>query len=266
MRRAGYTVFAATMVAVGLVGLIRGAAIPIWLNVPKGAPAREVLLYLADLAPLACGIGLLWRRTAVTASRVLLAFLVGWLALFDAPALVRHVGLPTGWPVAERVAFIAPAWVLCIRLVAPSDAGRARFATGARGLRIARALFGLALIWFGIGHFTYLQRTVSLVPGWIPWHLFWAYCFGCTFLAAGVALVIGVYARLAAALSALQLGLFTVLVWVPVMAAGHPSPSDWSEFVVSGALAAAAWVVADSYGGTPWFAARIADSHPRLQP
>src|SRR5215468_469809 len=38
---------------------------------------------------------------------------------------------------------------------------------------------------FGTEHFTLTAAVASLVPKWIPWHLFWAYFVGACFIAAG---------------------------------------------------------------------------------
>src|SRR6266581_3406208 len=70
----GHAVFAATVITLGILGLIKGDFTPIWLPVPKGVPAREVLAYLCAIVFLLSGIGLLWQRAATVASRVLLSF------------------------------------------------------------------------------------------------------------------------------------------------------------------------------------------------
>lgn len=250
----GHAVFAATMIGLGIMGLIKGDFTAVWQPVPKGVPAREVLVYLCALVSLACGIGLLWRRTAALAAGALLASLILWFLLWRVRPLFIAPLVDSTWSCGETMVMASAAWVLYAWFAGEPSGHRFSFASGAKGLRISRVLYGLGLIPFGVAHFIYLKQTVVLVPGWLPWHVFWAYFTGATFIAAGVAMLIGVCARLAATLSALQMGLFALLVWVPIVAAGSVSAFQWGEFVTTVALTAAGWVVADSYRAVRWLA------------
>jgi uncharacterized membrane protein len=249
----GHAVFAASLIWIGAWGLINGDFGAIWQGVPKALPAREGLAYVCAVVSLGCGAGLLFARTAAPAARLLLVFLLLWLLLFKARNIVLAPAAIVSWEdAAETVAIVAGAWTLYAVLASDQDRRWLGFATADAGLSLARTLYGLAMIVFGLAHFAYLKATASLVPGWLPSHTAWAYATGGAYIAAGVAIVTGVLARLAASLSALQMGLFTLLVWVPVLVAGSKDPSDWSEAVISATLTAAGWVVADSYRRAPW--------------
>ena len=251
----GQLIFAVTVLGLGILGLVKGGFVPIWEPVPKGFPAREALAWLCTLVSLACGIGLLWRRTASAAARLLFAYLLVWSLVFKARfILLQPLVEGTYQSCGENAVLVAGAWVLYAWFASDSDRKRLRFATGESGVRGARVLYALALIAFGLSHFAYLELTAPLVPAWLPWHVGWAYGTGAAYLAAGLAILFGLSARLAAVLSTVEMGGFTLLVWVPMLIAGTASAFQVSEFVVSWALTAAAWVVADSYRGLPWLA------------
>ena len=250
-----HAVFALTMIALGVSGLVQGDFAAIWQPVPEGLPARQGLALFCGVLTLATGAGLLWPRTAAPAARLLLGWLLLWLLLFKGRVIWLAPTVAVSWEsCGETAILVAAAWVLYARFAGDWDRRRLGFATGEAGLRIARVVYGLSLIAFGVAHLAYVTETAALVPAWLPSPIAWVYFTGGTYIAAGVAVIIGIPARLAASLSALQIGLFTLLVWVPPLTAGSRDAAVWSEAVLSWTLTAGAWVVAGSYVGMPWLA------------
>ena len=237
----GHAAFALILIWLGVLGLNSGTFVPVWQPVPKWVPAREFLAYLCAIISLASGIGLLFQRTASIAARVIFASFMAWLLVLRLPNLLYEKPLVlVGWTFGSTAVMAAAAWVLYVWL----GGGRET------ELRIARPLYGVSLIPFGLAHFMYVAATTVLIPNWLPWHTAWAYFTGATFIGAGLAVTFGVWARLAASLSTLQIGLFSLIVWVPRVLAGPLNDFQWGEFVVTWALTAGAWVVADSYRKT----------------
>jgi uncharacterized membrane protein YphA (DoxX/SURF4 family) len=252
---AGHFALAAVMVALGILGLATGDFTPVWQTGPPGLPGREALAYLTAVVALAGGLGLLWERAAALAARVLFCSFLLWLLVFNLPEVFPAPAVVGNWFGCSTTAvMVAAAWVLYVWLANAWDRRRLGFVSHDGGLRIARVLYGLALVHFGIAHFVYLHETVVLVPRWLSSPVAWAHFTGGAYIAAGVAVIIGVLPRLAAALAAVQIAGFTLLVWWPIVAAGSRDPFQVSETLLSTALTAAAWVIADSYRTLPWLA------------
>jgi uncharacterized membrane protein len=251
----GHALFSATLIALGVYGLASGHLAGIWQPVPGILPGREFLVYLCALLALGTGLGLLCRSTAASASRLLFAYLLLWFMFFKAPGIfLSPMSAGAYESGGETAVIVSGAWILYAGFSTKWDHRYLGFATGKSGICLARGFYSLALIAFGISHFAYLKLTASLVPGWLPGPFAWAYFTGSMYIAAGLGILTRVYARLAATLSALQMGLFTVLVWVPMVMAGSAQAFQWSELTISWTLTVSALIVADSYRGRPWLA------------
>ena len=69
---------------------------------------------------------------------------------------------------------------------------------------------------------------------------------GIGFLAAGLAILARVRARLAATLLTAMIASFTLLIHIPMLLKDHSSHFNWTELAINLADLGAAWVLADS--------------------
>ena len=228
-KQASHIAFALTFIGIGGIGFASGTFAPIWQPVPETVPTRELLAYLTSIIALACGIFLLVERTQAVAALILFVFLAVWALAFKAPFVVKAPLVEGSYQsIGENLVLIAAAWVLYTR----------------SRTRIAYVLYGLALIAFGLSHFFYLELTTPLVPAWLGVPVLWAYATGSIYTVCGVAMVLGLAARLASLAAAANITLITLLVWVPIVAAGGLTAMHWQETVVSCALMVSSWVLA----------------------
>jgi len=214
--------------------------------VPKGFPDRTALAYVAAVFMLVAGAAVEWRRTAAWGAAALTAYYaLVVVVLMNARLVPAHYAeFGTYSNIAEQLA-IAAGGLIVYAANAKIDA-----ALAARLTRVGQMTFGVCALLFGGAHFFYMNLTAPLVPKWLPpSQEFWGYATGIGHIAAGVAILTGVQARLAAILLTAMYASFTLLVHAPMLLADPSSHFIWSENALNLALIGTAWVVADSLAG-----------------
>ena len=81
--------------------------------------------------------------------------------------------------------------------------------------KIARYLFGLIILMFGVFHFMNAGAMAGIVPSYMPAPELWVYLTGVAHIAAAVSIFINKQTRLAMALLAIMLVLFALMVHLP---------------------------------------------------
>ena len=238
----GGRVYGLGVMALGMVCLAWGSFDP-GQPVPMDFPDRAALAYAAAAFMFVAGAAVVWRRTAAWGAVALTAYyaLIVVILMNGRVVLAHYAEYVTYEGVAEQLA-IAAGGLLVYAASAEIDADLA-----ARLTRLGQLAFGVCALIFGGAHFVYMNLTAPLVPRWLPpSQVFWGYATGVGQIAAGVAILTRVQARLAANLLTVMYASFALLVWVPMLLADPGSHGNWTESATTLALIGAAWVVADS--------------------
>jgi uncharacterized membrane protein len=238
----GFRVYGVGVMALGMLCLAFGDFL-LGQPVPKNFPQRTVLAYAAGAFTVLAGAAVEWRRTAAFAAAALTAYyaLIVVILMNGRVLLAHYAEFGAYFGIAESLAIAAGG------LIVYAASARIDAALAARLTRLGQLVFGISALYFGAAHFVFTNLTAPLVPKWLPpTQVFWAYATGIGFIAAGVAILPLVRARLAAILLTAMLAIFAVLVHAPMLLADRSSRMNWTENALNLAIMGAAWVVADS--------------------
>lgn len=232
--------YAAGAIGLGVIGLVTQDFALQWQPVAAELSARAALACLSAVILIVGGLMTVWPRTSRYGAAVLAAFYALWIVALHLPkALAAPADLGVWLGVFEILALASGGAVL-LGLSKPG-------APNAMLVRVGRLVFGFCPLIFGLSHLVYASFTAAMVPAWIPGQLFWAYATGVAHVAAGLAILSGIQARLASALLAVMCGSFVVLLHLPRVIAATASQIEWTMMAVALSLTGAAWIVSTSY-------------------
>jgi uncharacterized membrane protein YphA (DoxX/SURF4 family) len=250
MRRTGFgdSLFVAPVAGIAVLSLVYGNFVPLLDPIP----GPKVLTYALGLLLLATSIGLLFERTFVPSAITIAMCATAWALVRTSPIVQTPLNIGSWYGFCESVSMLAGVWTLFALHRRHNHAGMLAPLTSHIALRVARCLFGVACIEYGIAHFAYAAYSLPFIPTWLPARVPLLYATGIFHAAAGAGLILGILPRLAARLEATMIILFGVLVWLPSFFA-NPRPkwagnlqNQWSETIVTFLLAGVACLIAES--------------------
>lgn len=210
-------------------------------------PGVAILACITGVWMVAAGMAILWRPTAKNGA-LALAVIYGVFAFFWLPryynvshALGLHarflVGITAG--LGTQIIVVAAA-VLIYASFTSGDR------TLERALLIARWIFGLSAIDFGLGHFTAIKDDSIFVPRGMPGgQEVWVVATGICFVIAGLAILTRIQDVLAARLLALMFLTFNVLALPQFILADRSDHAAWGGNAYNLAAVASCWILAD---------------------
>jgi uncharacterized membrane protein len=243
--KAGRALFGTSFAVFGLQYFIYGRFVGGLLPGPPWTPGAPVTAYLLGAVLIAAGASIaanINARLAATLLGILLFVCVLLMFIATPSAILHHATERTR--ALEPLALGGVAWTSAGSLPPEPSNFPAWDAATDKFTKAGRFIFGLPVIVFGIQHFMLGDTIAMLVPSWIPWHLFWAYFFGAAFIAAGVAIVIKVQARLGATLLGVMFLLWVVVLHLPLVVSQPRNGNKWSSLFVAIAMCGSCFIVA----------------------
>lgn len=203
-------------------------------------PPIPWVAYVFGAIWVACGSGLLFNGTMRRAAVALGTLLFLSALILELPKYAVNL-----WDMSWRTVLFEPLAMAALAWLLPGrDALPQWLHWGSRWM------LAICFIVFGVDHWLALGPIGTLVPNWIPWHVFWIGFFGAAFIAAGLSIGLNILQRWSEAGIGLMFAIWVFTLHLPRVLGlygipGAPrSPDEWSSFFIAVALWGGSWALA----------------------
>ncbi len=235
----GRWIFSFAIVALGAENILCARHAESILALPF-LPPIPWLAVLFGILWVACGIGLLTNRGLRPSAYTLGATYIFWTVVHIVPQYIAKPG-----DMGLRTIVFEPLSLACIALLLPGPAQTPRWLT-----LTCRAVIAVAMIVFGVDHFLGIVFIASLIPTWIPWHIFWVAFFGVAMIAAAIGIGFGVFEDWSWAGLGLMFAIWVITLHIPrTLGFYHipgaiTDPDEWSSLFIAVGLWGGPWALA----------------------
>lgn len=225
--KAGRHVFAIGIAGLGLQQFyfpgFRPVLIPQW---PAWMPDPQIFIYLTSIGLIVSAAFIVLNFKPKETSLILGCAFLALLLLFHIPSHVaQHTTSLGGWTNSFKVlAFSGSAFI-----IAGSFADVNAHTNLEKLIPLGRIFFGIMMFVFGVDHFLYYQFVETLVPGWIPFPLFWTYFAGIALMGAGISFILKIKIKLVGILSAIMLFAWFLILHIPRAITMPPKTDNGNE-------------------------------------
>jgi hypothetical protein len=109
---------------------------------------------------------------------------------------------------------------------------------------LSNLCFALPLAVFGAEHFAAARGIMTLVPAFVPWHLFWTYFVGFALLAASLSIATKIQVRWSGLMFGIMMFLFVAMMDIPGALASPKDRFSWTLLLRELAFGGGGWLLA----------------------
>ncbi|WP_428665681.1 hypothetical protein [Runella sp.] len=215
----GRIFYAAALIVYGFQQFIyadfRPVFVPAWQSFLPGLP---VWAYLFGIGLIAAALAIVLEKKAKEAALILGVVFLALVCLVHIPYEIiadpysKHLAL---WTNALKELALAGGAFIVAGTFQEKSTTPAFLKLLEPIIPFGRIFFSITMISFGIQHFMYAENVATLVPAWIPDHLFWTYFAGVTLICSGVAIILNIRMKQIAVLLGTMIFLWFIVLHLP---------------------------------------------------